>query len=421
MLASGKLRNRLKFEKNYCPTGQDLEKVSKEIWFHVSSEGEWEQVWPLVEYWSSHKSKPSMTLWFTSPSLINKVEKLKANTQYSHVTVFALSLLSFNPWSHRSILKYQAPKLFFMVRYDFFPELMYQGLRSQNFILLSATLKNKTKSLKRNVIKKMVALSRYRYFSYILGATLADKEAFEELLGAKVKIDSYDFRNAQIINRQKHLTNLNAAHFKDSVELLLSSFSYEKRIILGNFWAHEIDIFTEEFIESLSRKDFLVFIAPHHLKGDDFDCIKKWFDQLESHNLETVLWDEIGIHGKGNIILCSLPGLLCELYTYFGHCYIANGFGRSIHSVLEPFWGGGNLYCGPKTYRSTEFDFAHEFYSHQGIDMPIVIKNLQDFFNVLEQNEYVAQRDDELLHYGQDLFKKKEILLEEFNSLLETD
>ena len=42
----------------------------------------------------------------------------------------------------------------------------------------------------------------------------------------------------------------------------------------------------------------------------------------------------------------------------FDHAFIGGGHGRSIHSVLEPFFGVSHIYCGPKVHRSTEYDFV---------------------------------------------------------------
>ena len=57
------------------------------------------------------------------------------------------------------------------------------------------------------------------------------------------------------------------------------------------------------------------------------------------------------------VSLMLVPGIFCELYANFGQAYVGGGHLKSIHSVLEPYLGGAQIYCGPKTYRSTEFDF----------------------------------------------------------------
>ena len=59
-----------------------------------------------------------------------------------------------------------------------------------------------------------------------------------------------------------------------------------------------------------------------------------------------------------NIVLFTGKGVLCELYQKFDLAYVGGGFEKSIHSVLEPFWAGCQVVCGPGTHRSTEFDYC---------------------------------------------------------------
>lgn len=418
-LLSKKLRHRVAFERDYGVKVGDV--VSGDLWFHVSSEGEWEQIWPIATYFLENTTF-SMTIWFTSDSLRNKVDKIRSNSSYqSRLGIYCLNLLCFNPWSRRSILSHRAPKLFFMVRYDFFPELMAQGARASSFILLSATLKNKTNRGQISLVKSLFLRNRYAHFNEIVAAACRDAQAFQALFESgnkSVKIDNYDFRHHQIRERQQHQSNLKSSHFKDSFEQLLAPFAFDQRVILGNLWAHELPIFTDDFLAAIKRKDYLVFIAPHHLKGGEFEQIKSWFNALE--DFDSVFWDDVGIHRKGNLILCQVPGLLCEVYSFFGHCYIANGFGRSIHSILEPFWGGGNLYCGPKVFRSTEYDFAREYYKREeGLEMPFVIKDLHDFFSILEHNKSVVSRKEKLDKYGNSISIKMNELLQQFQSMLD--
>src|SRR5690606_14635757 len=58
--------------------------------------------------------------------------------------------------------------------------------------------------------------------------------------------------------------------------------------------------------------------------------------------------------------LLEQPGRLLELYPQFNFAYVGGGFGRSIHSVLEPLLAGCWSVCGPRIHRSTEFDLGQE-------------------------------------------------------------
>ena len=60
---------------------------------------------------------------------------------------------------------------------------------------------------------------------------------------------------------------------------------------------------------------------------------------------------------KPGVILINLKGVLCELYKFFAISFVGGGHGVSIHSVMEPYIAGSRIFCGPKVFRSTEFQF----------------------------------------------------------------
>jgi len=67
--------------------------------------------------------------------------------------------------------------------------------------------------------------------------------------------------------------------------------------------------------------------------------------------------DIINIDRGDNVIFVTEPGLLCDLYPFFDLCFVGGGFGKGIHSVLEPYIGGCDVLCGPNVSRSSEFSF----------------------------------------------------------------
>lgn len=418
---SSRLRKRLKFEKEYAPSSKN--DVWSHIWFHASSEGEWEQIWPIVTHFlesSDHKEK--LTIWFTSPSLENKVKKLKSSEFYQQhserLQVFSFSILTLFPWGRKCVLAYPAPKTFFMVRYDFFAELMWQGLRSDCFILLTGTLKNKERALKRNLIKKFLAHNKYGYFDRIYAATETDVETFRYLLGDDPLIECFDFRHSQIIKRQESLPNLGKCRALDSLKIVFEKYQQQDRLILGNYWSHEREIFTEDLMKDLIEEKKFLFIAPHMLKGPEFDEVMKQYKELcEQYNIEPTIWDEVGINGEGPFVLCRVPGLLCEIYSFFGHCYVGGGFGRSIHSILEPFWGGGIVYCGPKTHRSTEVDFALEFNSKHHLQGMNIVKELTDFYPLVQAAQWSDANKRSLEELKNYILKEQKVILASFRDI----
>ncbi|MEI8348486.1 MAG: hypothetical protein WCG27_13540, partial [Pseudomonadota bacterium] len=86
------------------------------------------------------------------------------------------------------------------------------------------------------------------------------------------------------------------------------------------------------------------------------------------------LWADL--RSRPGILVITVPGILCELYQFYGHVWVGGGHGRSIHSVMEPYWAGAQIFCGPKVHRSTEFDFVKKS-SPQFIH---IVEYLNDFY-----------------------------------------
>lgn len=353
--------------------------------FHVSSEGELEQVLPWVECKIYRKEK--VLVLFTSPSLINRATQL--NDPSRGLSFAALGLLCFSPWSKKNVLSLKVPPEFFMVRYDFFPELIFIAnkvvKKSGKSTLLAATLKGKRHFLE-NKFFRLILKSTYRAFKTIYTSTERDKVDLLKLMeGEDITIDSLDFRHGQILKRQSLKTNLFDQEIFRNFEIFIEEYPWNNRLIFGNLWSNELLLFSEKFLRFIKDENLFVFLAPHKLKGDDWGEITSFLKNFERVGIETAIWKKDSLWKDlkdSQVILCQIPGLLCELYPYFAHCFVGGGHGRSVHSLLEPYWGGGHVYFGPKTHRSTEFDFVWD----ESPKQVHVVRELDKFYDKLKRN-----------------------------------
>ncbi len=374
-LISAKLRLRSRQERRYAGNLAGFE--GAEIWYHCSSEGELEQIWPLIQRIQQTTNEEQL-IWFTSPSLMVRADRINGEGGTIHMCL--LPLVSLYP-GKRHPLRFGKPKRLFMVRYDFFAELIAVGkFRVKEFILLGATFKGKRRSLRKNPLKRAFARRLYKNFDEIYFSTQRDLDFYIQYcqVRAEQAVSCHDFRHGQIMLRQAKACNLEETHCLDDFSSLISSYDLSNRIIMGSMWPSELTVFVPEFIEALRKKELFLMIAPHKLSGEQWEAFSQWQENLD---LEVTLWDQVGIHGKGNIILCQKPGLLCELYPFFGHSFIGGGHGRSVHSLLEPYWGGGHIYCGPRTQRSTEFDFVSE----SSAGHIHIVEQLEEFYATFKQ------------------------------------
>lgn len=369
------LKKRRNFEKEWGL--ERLNEVAFDVWFHVSSEGELEQIMPWVE--ENYKVGKKQLILFTSPSLVNRANHL--HSPEDNIFFACFSLTSFYP----QIFKLPLPNEFFMVRYDFFPELLWVARKVSQSTLLAGTLKGKREKLKRPFFRFWSSMI-FQSFHRIFTSTVKDKGDFEDLLkGRGVQIEDLDFRHGQILKRQNQKEQLQAQDLFYEIENHILKFPIQKRLIFGSLWPLELEVFTDDFFKFIKNEEILLFIAPHHLKGENWQLIEAFLPEFENHQLKTFLWNKSSTPKRlegAQIILCQIPGLLCEIYPYFGHCFIGGGHGRSIHSLLEPYWGGGHLYFGPKTHRSTEFDFVQD----ESPKQQHIVRELGKFYHIFKRN-----------------------------------
>jgi 3-deoxy-D-manno-octulosonic-acid transferase len=314
---------------------------------HVSSEGELEQVLPLCR---SLGGKRSFEIIYTSESLEGRIQKLELD---GLVWTWRLPLIDYGLFGQK-IEKLIKGKLFLMVRYDFFPELITHARRKEiRSILINATLKSKKENLAGRAWHQYI----YNSFDYIIAASAKDQKRFEKMLPAS-QVSNFDFRIPQILERQKKALGL--GKIAGLEERLRGWIGHTKRndcIVFGSSWSEDFNDWSGPDIDNLKGKK--IYLAPHKIKGEE--C-QRFISKVKSVFKEVSIWRSIDdIQRDDSVVISLIPGILCEIFPYFGLAYIGGGFNRSIHSVLEPYWGSEIVICGPKTHRSTEYDLIVEW------------------------------------------------------------
>ena len=322
----------------------------------------------------------------SNPLWLSKADNLR---------ILRLPIITFSlfPWpSSQNIFSWLTAKKLILCRYDFFPELMLYGGRSDVvFILLSATLKNK----KIHGLRGIFCREIFNFFKLIVSATDRDADRFMELGIEQKKISVFDFRVIQIMDRMKNAGSvLKKWDFFEDYNGYLDGFSMDSRLLFGSAWPSEMGVFkNHEFIKCIMDGKISVTIAPHKLgKGfidEIINSIKKFANDplLEIYHLSGDMnSDEIrelflNLKKKPGILVSSVPGILCELYSLHGNVFVGGGHGRSIHSVLEPYLAMANVFCGPKVHRSTEYDFILD----NSPDFITIVFEIDKFYEIFNE------------------------------------
>ncbi len=437
---SRRIKRRLEFESRnlqMAPLAWD----KADIAFEVSSEGELEQVRPVLDYYLKKKLK--VQLIFFSESVERNALSLASaheNLQVYRFPALSFSLLPF--WGGQNLENFITAKRVILCRYDFFPELLLVSLRKNlKFILFAATIKNKDYLLDSQIPNCRLARWFYKNiflsFSMFVTLTEADKNYFKSL-NKSAKVYVGDFRIARILERI-NLNNLNAKlskhNFFNSWLFFIKDYPIKERLILGSCYPEDIGILNSSYIlKAIINRKLLLILAPHKLATENINLIKEKLknifneQQLSiplyelSRNLEKKEIEELFEEMKKSpgILINSIPGILCEMYVHFGTAYVGGGFNRSVHSLLEPYWSSLNIYCGPKTFASKEYDFIKQ-YSDKYVTL---LKKPEEFAPLFEaslrkqKNEEFESEMKKRLKIGQEMNEATYFII---NEILEAD
>lgn len=342
------IQQRRKFEsKNFSEELSTSFKKNEEkadLAFEFSSEGEYQQVASLISDALCEGKK--LELIFFSPSVEKTIQEL-AKKAPKQIRYLRYPLLSYG------LRNWMTAKTLIMVRYDLFPELLiWASSKTNKLKIVWVTFKKENQLGKEVSYLKRLFLKKA---SYVVYASRNDKEIGNHL-GLSSSNPFFDFRIEQIkrrLEKRHEKFSHNFSLYTDFNKEMMK-FPRHKRLIFGNIWPE--DLFLLEKIPS----DYFIAIVPHQLRQEVLEKVKHFFKTMGRELIE--INDSSTSLEVSNSYLINKKGILCELYADFGFAYVGGGFGASVHSILEPLVAGSDkISCGPKTFRSTEYDLAKNF------------------------------------------------------------
>ena len=103
--------------------------------------------------------------------------------------------------------------------------------------------------------------------------------------------------------------------------------------------------------------DLLCFIVPHEPSQAVLDRIRNSCDGLR---LDFRLYSQLQKNDFGQLVCVDKMGILAVLYGLGDLAYVGGGFGKGVHSVLEPMIYGLPVLTGPNIEVSHEARLAHQ-------------------------------------------------------------
>lgn len=292
------------------------------IWFHVSSLGEFEQARPLIEKVKLNYPDFKIVLTFFSPSGY-EIRKNYALADY----IWYMPIDT--PSNAKRFVSFVKPKYAFYVKYDFWyfylktlyenkvPTYLVSGIFRESQVFFKPWGKGYAKVL--------------RFFTHLFVQNDQSKQLLEKL----------DVKNVTIAGDTRFDRVIDIAENSVDFPIIESFLTDQISIVAGSTWLQD-EIFLSKYLnENINVR---LIIAPHEVDEDhilniieQFNCTVNRYTKSEGKDLT-----------KYRVLIIDTIGMLSSIYKYGKIAYIGGGFGAGIHNIVEPAVYGMPVVFGPK-------------------------------------------------------------------------
>lgn len=307
------------------------------VMIHVASAGEYEGTRPLIEMLLD-SGEINVAVSFSSPSAkkpVNSTEGLWA------CGFLPLDFL----YQQLKMLVRIDPTVILIFKHDFWPNLIRASKALQ--IPIGIVNGNFHSKSKRN-FPGSASFHRcfMKYLDFVWTVSEEDLERVKPLLAIRTEaIVGGDSRYDRVVQRvekgMKRFSNLKA------------QLADRKVIIGGSTWEKGEDIIWDSF-EKLSQEytDLFLIIAPHEpTEGAIARNINRSLAMKHDYSLLSDL--KVG-SPLPQVLILDRVGVLADIYALGWVAYVGGGFGKGVHSVIEPAAHGLPVCFGPNYHVSHE-------------------------------------------------------------------
>jgi 3-deoxy-D-manno-octulosonic-acid transferase len=289
-----------------------------------------------------NKMGPGVSIIFSyySPSVH------KAATSYASADISEILPLDTRS-SVRQVLDWIKPDVLIFVRYDTWPNLVWEAAcRAIRLALVDALLR-KGSSRVAGPIGRSFSRTIYSKFHYVGASAESDLERLRRICGKSFLLKMVgDSRLDRVKNRQEksELMRIPACLNNKGQDVF----------VCGSTWPGDEARIVPALRRALDRgARFHTVIAPHEPTPGHLNSLRA---RLREHRLDFALYSELAA-GKpsSTVTILDAVGFLAELYKVGTFVYVGGGFIRSgIHNTMEPAIMGLPLMLGPKIENSPE-------------------------------------------------------------------
>jgi 3-deoxy-D-manno-octulosonic-acid transferase len=285
-------------------------------WFHAASLGELEMLKPLIEDFHARGIKIGVSAF--SDSALPGLKSLKS------IAIFADLSPREDEWK-RLFERFNVNKLI-LAKYDFWPGLLQAAVkRNAPVIVINAQMRNSLVQMRR----------LFRFLGEPFPKLVLFANDIVSLGELRVNVGSgttllhgVDPRWERVARRKQRISSMPTLKiWIDQIEKLPKPVG-----IVGSAWPEDL----AKLLPAVKNTENSLVIVPHDLSAENIREIKILVRVNEMID-RAVIVDEMG--------------MLVELYAHVDWAFVGGGFGKGIHSLLEPASFSIPVACGPQKFR----------------------------------------------------------------------
>lgn len=336
------------------------------IWVHVASLGEFEQGRPVISALHAQYPEYLIILSFFSPS---GYEVRKNYPEAAHVCYLPLD----TPDNAFNFVQIVQPSLAIFVKYEFW-------------------------------YNHLTALEHWGVPVYLIAARFRDNQIFfrpwghffRRMLSIFDAILVQDIHSETLLRKigltQIHITGDSRVdrvlQIADAPEAFpeIETFARDAFIVVfGSSWEPDEAIFCRWINEKLPP-GWKIIIAPHETGTENIRRLQQLLQ------IPSATYSQIADRNPdARVLIIDNVGMLAQLYQFASIAYVGGGFGKGIHSILEPTAFGIPVVVGPRYHK---FEEAVVLKSKGAL---FAIQHYSEFCRIMNNLEQEALRKE--IHY----------------------
>jgi 3-deoxy-D-manno-octulosonic-acid transferase len=337
-----------------------LDPSAPKVWFHAASLGEFEQGLPVMEAWKLKYPEHQLVVTFFSPSGYEIRKK--------HPIASAVVYLPWDvPNEVKAFLKLVQPTHAFLIKYEFWPNLLYslQKKKVPTFLISGIFRPNQ-------IFFKPYGFWMRKYLE-VFTHFFVQNDMSEKLLR------QIGLKNITISGDTRFDRVAKIFHQNESISFVETFKNNQPLLVVGSSWEADEKLWVQFLQEA--ETPFKVIIAPHNLKIENIENLKSSITQ------KTILYSQIenANLAEAKVLIIDAIGFLAKVYKYADVVYVGGGFGNpGVHNVLEPAVFGVPVLVGPNY---SHFPEASDLVELGGIKSIETVKDLKQWMQQWEEEK----------------------------------